>query len=219
MTQDADLIETLLSDTTTKVRNLTVDLLERRRSLSNFVLLMDRFFEIANAVNEPMTVLGEPSLGSACRAGCTYCCAKTKVVTQPAFAVYALFFAKGGEDGSAYRHAVNQLQSSERGCAFLRDDICSIYSARPLVCRLYHSYDIKECLDFRFLRTVRPETIGDVAAAAGLIAGLEALSIDCEDIFLNDAVHLLSMNSGVLEDWLAGGNVFAPCRVDVSLSS
>jgi Fe-S-cluster containining protein len=217
MSRDADLLEALLADTTTKVRNLTIDLLERRRSLSNFVLLMDRFFEIADTVNKPLADLGNPEQSIACQPGCNHCCAKTKVVTQPAFAVYALFFAKGGQDGSVYRYAVNNLQSGG-GCEFLRDEVCSIYSARPLVCRLYHSNNVNECLKFNFLRSVRSVTVGDVAAAAGLVEGLKELSIDCEDVFLSDALRLLCTSSGVFEDWLAGGAVFAPCRVDVSLS-
>ena len=211
---EGDEIEQLLEGASTLAQSMTIDLFGQERSLKNFALLVSNAFEMAELINREIVRLVKPSKDLACGAGCSHCCSKIKVVTQPMFALYALFYARGQSSSRVHAHVLRKLKAKETDCQFLRAGECSIYLGRPLVCRLFHSFDYNECLNFNFERTVRTETMGEVAVFAGVTQALKDMSIDCEDIFLSEALGLLTTTSGVFEKWAAGSDVFAPCRLN-----
>jgi len=218
MSADADKTLQLFSKTSEEIRKQVVEILGQNRTAPNFILLMTKIFETASALNDSVFEQGDSSPALACRAGCDHCCANAVVMTQPAYAIFALVTARAQDGGKAYEHAVKQLRLGEPGCQFLQNSSCMIYAGRPLVCRVYHSFDEVECRDFKFLLAAHATNIGDIAVSDGLLTGLRELGLDCEEIYLSKAIELLATTDGVVERWLAGEDVFAPYRSQNSAS-
>jgi len=214
MSNEGVILQQLLSDTTADIHALTVRLLGEERSIRNFVTLMSRALETGNVLGARFQEIFPAEKPLACKAGCCVCCSNVNVVTQPAFAIYTLIFARNSGDGSAYAHAARQLGSNSPDCFFLRDNVCSIYPSRPAVCRSFHSFDLNECLNNRFLNIGTMEISGMLAVATGLRDGLKELSLDYRNINFNKALDLLMATEGVAEQWLAGGDIFAPCHIE-----
>ena len=67
----------------------------------------------------------------ACRKGCDLCCRRKLTVTAvEAYNIARLF----GNLSATVQRAVRK---KKRSCAFLVDGACSVYAARPLICRTY----------------------------------------------------------------------------------
>jgi len=206
-------VSRLLAGTTAGVHKMTVDLLGRDHAFADFVALMAGVLESANVMMERMDAMFPPERPLACQAGCDRCCRTPEVGTQPAFAIYALYYARNSGNGSAYDHVVRRLTAGGYACAFLDDGACSIYPARPLACRLFHSFDFDECLHNRFLNTGTMAIEGLGAVAKGLAGGLRELSLDNRNVNFEKALRLLLSHEGVAEQWLAGADVFAACEM------
>lgn len=72
---------------------------------------------------------------SQCRKGCSRCCHVDLSVFQlEAEAVTSWFEKKSAEEKEELRGLWSGIQPSEQ-CAFLVNDACTIYEARPLICR------------------------------------------------------------------------------------
>lgn len=147
----------------------------------------------------------------ACKPGCSHCCKNTVVTTKPVYAVYSIYHFKYSENPERFGQFREQLGKKGKDCPFLREDICSNYDARPLVCRMYHSYDLDECLKRRFQRSLTMGTMGLISVAKGLEDAVTDLGLDSRDIAFHKAVGLMISQEGTAERWLAGDNVFEPC--------
>jgi len=92
----------LLAGTTAGVHKMAVDLLGRERAFADFVVLMTGVRDSANVMMERMDAMFPPERPLACKAGCDRCCRTPEVGTQPAFAIYALYYA-GHNTSFSYR--------------------------------------------------------------------------------------------------------------------
>lgn len=209
-----DPLQVLLDEVMESTRRTVVDFLGRERSPENFIAVMTRALASANLLGEHLRALHPPAKPLACKEGCSLCCSRTIVVTQPPFAIFALYYGRNTDAGAAYAHAARRLQEGGTDCPFLADGSCSIYPARPLVCRLYHSFDLGRCRRRDYQRSPTLETLGEVAVAKGLIDGFRELGLDCRDVAFDKALRLLLSRPGTAEQWLAGAEVFAPCRLE-----
>lgn len=95
----------------------------------------------------------------ACRQGCSHCCHQTVGVTPlEAFAIVAhLLRTRSDEELTELSATLGERVRETRGlsaaeqysprfpCVFLEDGACSIYEARPLVCRGMNSLDADAC--------------------------------------------------------------------------
>ena len=92
----------------------------------------------------------------ACDKGCTYCCHISVAASLPEVFLVADRLRDELEPlarfGARAALAVDEQFSSEdrfrhhKACAFLGDDdLCTIYSVRPLACRGWHSLDVAAC--------------------------------------------------------------------------
>jgi len=94
-----------------------------------------------------------------CRDGCDYCCHfKVEVGAEEVFAMthyVESVLTPDQKDAILDRarvnnHLVSTLSQSKRiqtniPCAFLSDHSCTVYSARPAMCRKVHSTDVSAC--------------------------------------------------------------------------
>ncbi len=206
-------LDDLLGRTGKNIKATVIDRLGANPTVQTFITLMTASMETANRLSDCFGKVFPAETPLACQAGCDICCTRTEVQTQPAFAIYTLYHAKATADGKPYRNALQRLQKHSVDCPFLENRACSIYPARPIVCRLYHSYDLAHCLKRESLKNPTLATSGLIAVAKGLEDGFKALSLDCEDISLHEALKLLTSEEGVAERWLKGQEVFAPCRI------
>jgi len=181
----------------------------------------------------------------ACKAGCGWCCHQQVAIAPAEAMVIAnhleLCFDEPQRTAWAQRVAAldavtRGLTAIERGrlkqpCAFLVDDHCAIYAARPLRCRGVYSQDGTYCRwamdnsdDAAAARRERngpgpfivaPSKIMD-AALTGLARASRDLGIDAEGLELTAAVHLALTVPDLEHRMLAGEPAFAAAVLPVS---
>jgi Fe-S-cluster containining protein len=159
----------------------------------------------------------------ACAPGCFFCCyLPVDVLAPEAFRIAAhLQRTRSPEELAAlvYRlGAHGQQDFGTRPCVFLDHGRCSIYEARPMVCRGYNSLSKERCEAFYNdasvdLTGTKDRLAGRLAEAMeeGVIAGLNALGLDAQWYELPSAVlRALEAPAGAAR-WARGEAVFQGC--------
>ena len=145
----------------------------------------------------------------ACEVGCSYCCRQFEVVAHPfeVFEVQAYVsrhFTAAQLRATIERatHNVNQRKAATEEarltlrptCPFLVDHSCSVYAARPSVCRNYHSTDKDNCQkSFEDPFSTWPNIYADevfhtaMGSAAGFKKAVEELGLDTRTYHLSSA--------------------------------
>lgn len=165
----------------------------------------------------------------ACRKGCAYCCYQNVGVTiieaiaiasgvlqvhpylAPQIASQAVLLA-GMTDSARAKQRVH--------CVFLADRLCSIHEFRPMACRAYFSLDLKDCEE-AFEKDLSPGDEGNItsfsfpalfrsAVVAAMNAACKEMGLQDATVELTSAVALVISDSGVVDRWLAGEQVFTP---------
>jgi hypothetical protein len=150
----------------------------------------------------------------ACQAGCAHCCHVPVYVSEPE--VFHILTALRQHSDLALaalqqrlKHYVENRQQDadqlSQACAFLVNNLCSIYSHRPAVCRKAHSLSVSACAsgaahipqDLQLI--LRAEALIQGHAAAYQDAGLPATSLE-----LASAVLLALEDPQAQEKWFAG---------------
>jgi Fe-S-cluster containining protein len=202
---------------------ITARSLRRSTDVDSCVALAAQLDERLDATLAEARSLGAPI---ACQAGCSFCCrARVTVTPHEAIALFRYLRSQiSAEKASAI--ASNVLVNAERigpltetehrsariPCAFLVDDRCSAYAARPAVCAGYHSLDRNECessynnpadLSARIpmLETVRQN---HGAMEQGMFKALEELKLSSEPMELHTAVAALLRDPGLISRWRSG---------------
>ena len=89
---------------------------------------------------------------SACKAGCTYCCHNVVMATAPEIFLAASELRVRHEAGfvaevvgrcDAFATTAGIRRSP---CPLLHDNLCSVYAARPSVCRKHNSFSVDACI-------------------------------------------------------------------------
>lgn len=137
-------------DSIERVRQRAVTRLGPNRDISiaiNFVA------NLHHAVDKVMQQTGGRVPTPECTAGCAYCCSvrveatepeifriAREIKTRPTKQINALL-------GRLQEHAATAATNGSRrtNCAFLEDNLCSIYEVRPAVCRKAHSLSAQHC--------------------------------------------------------------------------
>lgn len=161
----------------------------------------------------------------ACKKGCAYCCHIPVAASVPEI-VNALKFAEATFPPERYDRlrqriaeadqVVSGLEPLERAhrnipCPFLEQDQCSVYEARPVACRAWHSLDVLPCKEGYQKPAEPPETptvapilfAGD-AVREGLRLGLSDAYLDGTRLDLIRGAHWLLSDTFALERWLVG---------------
>jgi Fe-S-cluster containining protein len=178
----------------------------------------------------------------ACKKGCSWCCHQSVMVT----AAEVLYAAKFLQDNltesevmrlrdlvAARAKQTEGLDNDQRmdqriACAFLMDNICSVYPVRPLQCRGGFSEDDAFC---RNLLENREETQTAVAngeiegkyllvpkmlydsAQVGMAGALSKDGLNSEPLDFTAAMAIALGDPNITEKWLRGWPVFERARL------
>ncbi len=137
-----------------------------------------------------------------CRKGCDRCCILETVFPVDAFVVYSSI-ASGEIDCESLHFG----ETAER-CVFLKDGLCSIYSARPIICRT-HGYPVLVdgkadfCPEnFKDLKTIDSEFILDLENLNKALASINIIfqrEIEEGEIFLKERITLKELKEYIME--------------------
>jgi Fe-S-cluster containining protein len=192
--------------------------LELALSAFHFADHVIQVVEAANPLPQPL----------ACQEGCYFCCCNQVELTPPEVLSLGhfveLYFpgAKKKELMGALRHSVElqagksktELARIRPPCPFLRDRKCSVYPARPLVCRAMHSLDAKKCeAAYKKRDLTSPPYYAhrhDIffSISQGLLAGCRAAACQAAPLELARALQDYFTQPRPLERWLQGEEVF-----------
>lgn len=207
-------------------RQATRELFEQSQSLESTVgagMVAGDFYDMTR---KALDEVFQPRL--ACKKGCAYCCHIPVAVSVPE-AVNALKFAEATFSPERFARLLQRLAAADElvasltpeqrahrnlACPFLEQDQCSIYEARPVGCRAWHSLDVEPCKAGYKQPEAPPETptvapllfAGD-AVREGLRVGLQDAYLDGSRIDLIRGAHWLATDPEAVERWLAGVSV------------
>jgi hypothetical protein len=218
-----------LEDVKARARELT-----RRMRARSLPVLEEIVAETEHRVDGAVAAVFSKAGKPACKRGCAYCCHIHVTVHAPEV-FHALDFARKNLSPDALAAlAKRAAENAERvagatsrtypqtPCAFLVESACSVYAARPMVCRSEHSYDVDACR--RVFETGKSETVKrnlDVAGTSAMeqIPLHEALGLVFEHdarLELQQALHIGLTEPNAAERWLAGEDVFESAVADES---
>lgn len=167
----------------------------------------------------------------ACKSGCSFCC-HVPLGVQSHEVLFAAEFIRRSFAADALRGVIERARlhrervagiSGEMSsrlrqtCPLLLDGACSIYIARPEVCRAHHSVDANLCERFILTDHVIPDVIEIRSRMFGVMLGIdhgfsEAGYDGCAYDF-GSALHEALTNGDCLSRWAAKGRAFPDsCR-------
>jgi len=162
-----------------------------------------------------------------CAKGCAFCCHVSVMALAPEIFLVANHTRqeyKNEADGvleriSAADRDTRGLTSFERAtrklpCGLLRDNYCTVYSARPSACRGFTSTSVRTCergFNGEAVQIPTPEvwTILRSAHKQALWAALAAAELPADSYELNQAICVALETQDAERRWLAGEDVFA----------
>jgi Fe-S-cluster containining protein len=168
----------------------------------------------------------------ACGEGCGSCCFNQVELTPPEALILGRHIVETFSDAERERvlaavarnlaitagksKTAIAARRSELPCPLLRDQRCSVYPVRPLMCRAMHALDRERCE--AELRTgslaVNPYYAHrhDIAlsVSAGLREGCRGACLQAEALNLVQALHDFFRQENPVERWLNGEAVFGP---------
>ncbi len=137
-----------------------------------------------------------------CIKGCDQCCILESVFPIDAFAIY-----NAVESGEIDNETLN-FDETPRKCVFLNDGLCSIYSARPVICRT-HGYPVLVdgkadfCPEnFKDLKTIDSEFILDLENLNKALASINIIfqrEIEEGELFLKERITLKELKEYIME--------------------
>ena len=163
-----------------------------------------------------------PKAGAACVKGCSFCCSQWVSLTTP-----EAFYLARRIRGKPAARTVASASEARRGivhggrltmispCPLLRDHACSVYEARPVVCRLAVSDSVEVCKRAYVEMTGEPVREPGIFSGqrfvvqTGLAAALVHRGLPTAAYELTAAVTRAVERPELEARWLAGEDVFA----------
>lgn len=137
-----------------------------------------------------------------CEKGCSACCILESVFPVDAFVIYNAVVS------GAIDHKSLHFNETPQKCVFLNDGLCSIYSARPVICRT-HGYPVLVegkadfCPEnFKDLNSIDSEYILDLENLNKALASINIIfqrEIEEDEIFLKERISLKELKDFILE--------------------
>jgi hypothetical protein len=166
----------------------------------------------------------------ACAKGCAWCCTSYVSVTTLE-AIYLIAYIRANfspEEIETLKERTAQAAQRRRGldsnaqealrlfCPLLKENACSVYAARPLMCRGWTSRDANICrtnveqpgetpIPVPYYRLFK-----EIAASVrvGVQSGIEQTPLQNDDLELVSALNVALNTPNIVERWLAGEQVF-----------
>jgi hypothetical protein len=154
----------------------------------------------------------------ACTPGCSYCCRAYVEATEPEVFLMARWvrrqpdaYVAGLLDRLRGRSAASTGGAVRPSCAFLVEDRCSAYEARPSTCRRAHSLSVAACAS---LAPEIPQNLKLSAESEALMIGTARayanVRLSAKPRELNAAVLAALEDGGSEERWYAARSVARP---------
>ena len=124
---------------------------------------IETLYTAIDGLNESITALSERQNNPvSCFKGCHWCCHQAVFANSYELHFLATYiknnFTVGGRldiiERTEAKYSVTSKLNEEdilkykSPCPLLKDDACSVYSARPMACRIYLSTKLESCLEF-----------------------------------------------------------------------
>lgn len=161
----------------------------------------------------------------ACAKGCSWCCFQpVYLTTQEALLLYEYIIQAfdAGQIKDIQNKAENKLKKTENlsedekqhivyACPFLLDNACSVYSVRPMACRIYLSKDVDSCkqkYDKPRDKTVFPALFDFPLKVGrymneGFVAFLKEKGKDVKEMTMEEFMVELFQNPDYYKEWLS----------------
>lgn len=146
---------------------------------------------------------------SECSAGCSSCCRSQHILLShlEAQVLVSVIHQLPAEQRAL---VLSQIAAAEptgdakgTACAVLREDLCSAYEGRPMMCRTYLSTSVQRCLEFAAGSSKPPQVLGYPGFVG--IAALSAANTDKQPRYeINTLLARMFGDVGLLEAWLSG---------------
>jgi hypothetical protein len=151
-----------------------------------------------------------------CREGCSHCCNEPLGVNILDAIALAAARQSNPLDYTLDTRDRWQLKALFQPCPMLKDGRCSVYHARPVICRAYHSSNVGRCQEVLDTRDSGRQVPMDlmIFGYTGLpqeatLKVFEEVGIDRRPVVLGLAVAALGEDfEGMTRDWLSGGSAF-----------
>lgn len=210
-------------------RNKTHEILDAGRSEQDTLASISELLSFATLLVENFE--RKTALSVACKAGCHYCCFAQVAITPPEALLigHMVKCAYSARDQLNLMHHIDHNLKLTHGrtlqeridvwqntpCIFLKSRECSIYTARPLICRAWHSLDAAQCktafcskdslseMDSYPHRNYILGTIRD-----GLQQGCWDLGCQSQPVEMAKAMEAYFNHQTPWQNWLSGENVF-----------
>jgi uncharacterized protein len=179
-----------------------------------------------------------------CASGCSWCCRLPVFASAPELFALAAFL-KESRNEAEYAEVKEQIKTAASAiegwtiekrlknfvvCPLLVDDKCSVYEARPLVCRGYTSYNKDACRQKTENRDPEREIEGFLLqylvpayTRLGLQASVKNISIEPFDVDIIRGLSRILHDDELAAKWQAGEDVFSdialPVEIPVELSA
>lgn len=174
-----------------------------------------------------MSIQDRQKSALACSAGCAYCCFQWVRCTLPEVLAVAAFIrehwteeqiAELLADCVIYRSSFKAMPEGKifaLGCPLLRNNMCSVYEARPFICRGCNSMDAEKCRQGVEdpNNTLIPVAVPLVQTAGairrGMTQGLEDAGFNSHELVFALALQTALSTSDAGDRFFAGEDVFA----------
>lgn len=167
------------------------------------------FATAAHTLFEATAKAAPPAAALACKKGCNWCCHSTVAATVPEI---LLAVSKAND---THRQTSARMERNSP-CPLLREGLCSIYVARPLMCRVANSLDWTACRDeYEGINPDQDVPISrkpidqGVAVRASALAALRMRGLDSGIYELSSALAECSGGAAdIAARWLQGARAF-----------
>jgi len=192
--------------------------------------------EAYNRLLKTLKAESPPESPFACKAGCNICC------TQPVLPVTAIEvfhledYLRRTLLGSELDNLIDALDHIEKiktaalnsqrppplyPCPFVKPTIgCSVYEARPFVCRGHNSYSVSDCekaleakLELLLVHQYQPQVKAAKAVIQKLQDGMREANLEADILDLHLALRIVLTKPDVKSRWLNGEIVFETARI------
>lgn len=199
----------------------------------HFYDLMEESYAMFDTMLDDLAL--DPPL--ACKRGCIYCCINQVSLTEPE-ALYLGFYllkTRSQEQLADLEKRARSLLTSLKGksreeigmerhlhpCLFMEEGNCSIYPARPFVCRGWNSVNAEMCRHSNqagdALAPIENHPLPRILAESillGILNGAKKSGFETGYLLLARAAYMLLEGGaenveGLTRNWLAGGPLFA----------
>lgn len=177
-----------------RVRQSAVNHLGSNRGIS---FAVDFVTNLHRSVDKIAQQAGDQGQQAECSPGCACCCSVRVEASEPEIFLIVRELRKrpDAQLAALVEHLRDRAATADdatlrRDCAFLDEQLCSIYEVRPAVCRRAHSLSAEKC------RSYAPEIPQNLSMLLGANALMHGTSKAYREVGLHSSPH--ELNSAVL---------------------